>query len=465
MKLNYSDLHEYQKFVINHILNNPYAGELLDMGLGKTVCTLTAIDKLLYDELEINKVLIVAPKRVVESVWKNEANNWEHLHRLKIINVVGTEAKRLEALRQKADIYVISRDSLKWLVENNLFANFDTLVLDELSSFKSIKSQRFKAARKIRARVKRAIGLTGTPAPNGLIDIWAQIFLLDVGQRLGRTLTSYRETYFETIIRPGQSFPKYELKSGSEKIIHSKISDICISMKAKDYIAMPDHIINKVIIEMPKDLKAKYKDFESTKVLELIDSDEEITAVNAAVLTGKLIQFANGAIYDDNRNINEIHDLKLKELEGIVDEANGEPVIVSYLFQHDLSRIKTALSAYKPRELKTPQDIIDWNNKKIPVLLVHPASVGHGLNLQKGGHIIIWFGVPWSLELYMQLLARLLRQGQTEPTVISHFLLLEGTLDTDVLATLNNKQATQRSLMDAVKARINNYRQLKIDFK
>jgi SNF2 family DNA or RNA helicase len=462
-----SQLHNYQTFAIDHILDNKYCGLLLDMGLGKTVSTLTALDTLLYEELEIGRVLVVAPKRVIETVWKEEADKWSHLHRLKISKIVGNEKQRLEAIKVKADIYLISRDNFAWLVDlfNSHKLFFDMLVLDELSSFKSNKSQRFKAARIIRPLMKRVIGLTGTPSSNGLMDLWAQMYLLDRGERLEKTVTNYRNMYFRPGRTNGHIVFNYDLIPGCDKIIYSKIEDICISMKAIDHIQMPERIDNFIEVFMPDKIKKQYDDFEKSSVLEmasLIESEDnlEIPVVNAAALSNKLLQFANGAVYDENRGIHVVHDLKIEALLEIIDDANGQPVLVAWSYRHDLSRLKVALEKYKPRELSTAQDIIDWNNGKILVMLAHPASAGHGINLQGGGNIIIWFGLCWSLELYMQFNSRILRQGQMHSSVIINHLVLKGSHDEDVIKSLRSKDRKQESLLAAVKAKIQQYIQL-----
>lgn len=461
--MNFESLHNYQKSAINHILNHNYCALFLDMGLGKTVSTLTAINILLFEELEIKNVLVVAPKRVVESVWDAEVAKWEHLHRIKTVKIIGSESQRRQALKTDAHIYLISRDNFAWLckIYEKTTLPFEMLVIDELSSFKSHKSIRFKKARVVRPQFRRVVGLTGTPAPNGLIDLWAQIYLLDRGIRLERTITKYRDIYF----RPGQTNGaivfNYVLREFSEEIIHNKIKDICISMSAEDYLELPDCIYNDVKIPMPDDIKAKYDAFEKDSILSLISDKTEIAATTAATLANKLLQFANGAVYDvadeeGNKPVHHIHDLKLEALDDIIDTANGQSILIAWAYRHDLYRLKEYLAKYKPRELKTEADINDWNAGKIQIMLVHPASGGHGLNLQYGGSIIVWFGHTWSLELYQQLNARLLRQGQKNKVII-HRLILKGTHDEDVIRALKTKDKKQESLMDAVKARIQQY--------
>lgn len=456
------DLHNYQRTTVDFILSHRYCGVFLDLGLGKTVSTLTAINYLMFDYCEINSVLVIAPKRVVESVWQEEAEKWEHLLHLRFSKIIGTAKQRIAAIREKADIYIISRDNIAWLCA--LYGGgklpFDMVVVDELSSFKSYKSERFKALRGSRPYLKRLVGLTGTPAPNGLIDLWPQIYLMDRGERLEKTITRYREKYF----RPGQTnghvVYSYKLLSDSEQLIHKKIEDICISMKADDYLEMPFRTDNYIKLKMPEQLKKQYDDFEKNKVLELFNSSEEaseISVVNAAALSNKLLQFANGAIYDENRNVFPVHDIKLEALKEIIEDANGQSVLIAWTYQFDRDRIMEYLKSYKPRQLKTNKDIEDWNAGKIQVMLAHPASAGHGLNLQSGGSIIIWFGQTWSLELYQQFNARLYRQGQTKHVIIHH-LVLANTHDEDVIKALKAKDKKQNALMDSIKAKIDKYK-------
>lgn len=473
-----ADLHKYQRACVEHIITHPFCGLFINMGLGKTVSTLTAINYLMFDYLEINSVLVIAPKRVVESVWQEEAEKWDHLKHLRFSKVIGTQRQRAKAaLETKADIYVISRDNIVWLcaMYGGGKLPFDMVVVDELSSFKSYKSERFKALRSARPYLKRLVGLTGTPAPNGLIDLWSQIYLMDRGVRLEKTISRYREKYF----RPGQTnghvVYSYNLMDNSEKLIHEKIEDICISMKSDDYIEMPLRTDNYIKLRMPDDLKKQYNDFEKNKILELINTrkiveeeDEngniiktekpvEVSIVNAAALSNKLLQFANGAVYDENKNVFPIHDIKLEALKEIVEDANGQSVLIAWAYQFDRDRIKEYLKAYKPRELKNANDIKDWNEGRIQVMLAHPASAGHGLNLQAGGSIIVWFGLTWSLELYQQFNARLYRQGQQNHVVINH-LILQDTHDEDVVKVLKMKDKKQNALMDSIKAKINNYK-------
>lgn len=471
------DLHVYQKACVEHIIDNPYCGVFLDMGLGKTVSTLTAINYLMNDYCEINSVLVIAPKRVAESVWQEEAEKWEHLKQLRFSKIIGNEAERIKAIKAKADVYIISRDNVAWLCA--LFGGgklpFDMCVIDELSSFKSYKSLRFKALRAARPFMKRLVGLTGTPAPNGLIDLWPQIYLMDRGIRLEKTITRYREKYFRPGKTNGSIVYSYNILEDSEKLIHEKIEDICISMKAQDYLNMPFRTDNIIKLRMPDAIKKQYDDFEKNKVLDLINTTQtveeedengnsifvekplEINVVNAAALSNKLLQFANGAVYDEERKVFPVHNIKLEALKEIIEDANGQSVLVAWTYQFDRDRIKEYLKAYKPRELKTNKDIQEWNEGKIQVMLAHPASAGHGLNLQSGGNIIVWFGQTWSLELYQQFNARLYRQGQQNHVIINHLVMLS-THDEDVISSLRQKDKKQNCLMDSIKAKIEKYK-------
>lgn len=443
------DLHSYQKTCVKHIIDNPKSALFLDMGLGKTVSTLTAINWLMYAELDIDNVLIIAPRRVVESVWDAEIEKWEHLQHLTIVKVIGTPKQRQEALRTKADMHIISRDNVAWLCR--LFGGqslpFDMLVIDELSSFKNQKSQRFKALRKVIPSFRRVVGLTGTPAPNGLEDLWAQIFLLDRGERLGKYITHYRNTYF---LLNYNGFGYRIRNKEAEKQIHKRIGDICISMKAEDYLTLPGQMENIIEIKFDDKLQKQYEEFERDQVM-LLHEEGEISAANAAALSNKLLQFANGAIYDEEREVHHVHDLKIDALKEIIEDANGKPVLVTYAYKHDLDRIMESLKKYKPVKLDTDDDVRAWNKGEIPVLVMHPASGGHGLNLQAGGNIIVWFGQTWSLELYQQLNARLDRQGQQE-LVIIHKLIATKTIDQRVVRAIEGKADTQDGLMAAVKA-------------
>lgn len=450
------DLHGYQRAAVDHIIDHPFCGLFLDMGLGKTVSTLTAI-KRLYGLFEIGRVLVIAPKRVAEDTWTTECAKWEHLRGLSVSKVLGTERQRREALSVPADIYVINRENVAWLVSRFGGAwPFDMVVIDELSSFKSSKSERFRALRRVRPLMHRVVGLTGTPSPNGLIDLWPQLYLIDMGERLGRTVTGFRTRYFTPGRTNGQVVFDYRARNGSEEEIHRLIGDICISMKAEDYLSLPDLVDIPVEVSMPEDCRVRYEAFERDRVLELAKDGTDISAVNAAALTGKLLQYANGAVYDDGKDIHELHGAKLDALEEIVEQAAGEPVLVFFQFRHDAQRIIRRLKACCPKEISGCGDIAAWNAGRIKVLLAHPASAGHGLNLQHGGHIVVWFGLPWSLELYLQANARLHRQGQDKP-VRMYRIMTRGTMDADVAKALEGKKAGQDALMEAVKARIKKY--------
>lgn len=459
--MNESNFYDYQRTATDHVLDNTHCALFLEMGLGKTVVSLTAIKKLMFEELDIASTLVVAPKRVVESVWEAECEKWDHLKGLKLVKVIGTERQRKKALTEKADIHLISRDNIAWLCGQygGKMLPFDMLVIDELSSFKSPKSLRFKTLRKVQPSFKRVVGLTGTPAPNGLIDLWSQIYLLDRGERLGRFISTYRDDYFKPGQRNGDIIYSYQLRTNAEALIHDRIKDICISMKKEDYLTLPKTIDNPIKIQFPPNIQAKYDAFEKEQVLELFPEYEEgqvISAVNAAALNVKLLQFANGAIYDENRDYHVVHDLKIDAIKEIIEDANGKPILIAWTFRHDMYRLTEALKKYNPRELKTDQDIKDWNAGKIQVLMMHPASGGHGLNLQFGGHIVVWFGQTWSLELLEQLNARLHRPGQDQPVIINK-LVASKTIDEDVIKSQESKDKTQRGLMEAVKARIKKY--------
>jgi len=442
----------YQGFTATRIIEDSCLGAFLGMGLGKTVSTLTAFEQLKYDRFEVDKMLIIAPKRVAQSVWSEEVLVWDHLSHLKVSVVIGTEKQRKMALQVKADIYTINRENVAWLVAQYQSAwPFKMVVIDESSSFKAADSVRFKALRIVRPMIDKMILLTGTPASNGLMDLWSQIYLLDQGQRLGKFITHYRDRFFTNIRH------RWIPHEGAEQKIYDLISDICVSMSAEDYLDMPPVIESTVKVILSDAEMAKYKKFEEDRVLEMINM-ENITAVNAAVLTNKLLQFANGAIYDEDRQWHEMHKAKLEALEEAVEAANGQPVIVAYSYKHDLERIQKHLKAYNPRTLDKPSDITDWNAGKIQVLLTHPASAGHGLNLQFGGHHIIWFGLTWSLELDQQLCKRLDRPGQKFPVVITR-LVVKGTMDERVLPALKEKRNQQDSLLEAVKVLIEKYKQ------
>ena len=429
--------HNYQKYAMEFILMHPSAALLLDMGLGKTVITLTAIKELMYERFEVNKVLVIAPLRVARDTWPAEIRKWNHLAGLTYAVAVGSQAERLAALRSKADIHIINRENV----------TCDLVVIDELSSFKSYRAKRFKSLLSVRRTVKRIVGLTGTPSSNGLMDLWAQFRLLDLGERLGRYISRYRERYFLPDKRNAQVVFTYKLKPGAEEQIYNAISDITISMKAEDYLDLPPCIHNVVKVALSEREWEVYERFRKEMVISL--GGEEIDAMNAAALSNKLLQMANGAVYDDRHTGHQIHDRKLDALEDLIEAANGRPVMVCYWFRHDLERIRGRFPAV--RELKTAQDIEDWNAGKIPVALVHPASAGHGLNLQYGGCTLVWFGLTWSLELYQQTNKRLHRQGQRD-TVVIHHIVADGTIDELVLAALHRKDKTQAALIAAVKA-------------
>jgi len=425
------------------------------MGLGKTVTTLTAISDLLFLG-DIEKVLVIAPLRVAEDTWSTEIEKWDHLSHLRISKVLGSPKERIRAMNRPADIYVTNRENVEWMVKEYFDKwPFDMAVIDELSSFKSAKAIRFRSLKKVRPYFKRIVGLTGTPAPNSLIDLWPQLYLLDGGARLGKTITGFKQQYFKPGRMNGYIVYDWKLKDGSEDAIHNKIGDICISMMSKDYLDIPERIDNKVSVNLPDKIKSVYKQLEKDLVIELDKND--ITAANAAVLTNKLLQMSNGAIYSEDKSVVEIHEEKLKVLLDLIEAANGKPVLIFYSFKHDFDRIVRYLKAKKLKAigLGDSGDIKKWNNGEIPILLVHPASAGHGLNLQYGGNIIIWFGLTWSLELYQQANARLHRQGQKE-SVIVHHIITKNTVDEDVMRALGNKEINQNTLLEAVKARIKN---------
>ena len=447
MRLTKADLHDYQKYGVDFITEHPVSALFLDCGLGKTITTLTAIDSLMYDYFEISKVLIIAPLRVAMTTWTDEAKKWEHLGYLRISKVLGSVAEREKALMTDADIYIINRENVEWLVTNHTF-DFDMIVIDELSSFKSHQSKRFRALRKVRAKADRIVGLTGTPAPNSLMDLWAEINILDMGQRLGRYITHYRDEFFRPDKRNGAIVYSYKPLPDAEEEIYNRISDICISMKAADYLKMPERIDNIVEVSMNEKETALYKKLKTEMLLPFSDGD--IDAVNAASLSNKLLQMANGAVYDEFGAVKDIHTRKLDALEDLIEAANGKPVLVFYNFKHDKDRI---MKRFEVREISTEADIRDWNDGKIQIAIAHPASTGHGLNLQSGGNTIVWFGLTWSLELYSQANARLYRQGQKD-TVVIHHIVTKGTIDENVMTALKTKDIGQAALMDAVKAQI-----------
>ena len=447
--------HEYQSFATNYIEEHAISALLVDMGLGKTVITLTALLNLLFDSFLIHKVLVVAPLRVGLISWPDELKKWDHLKFLKSSVVIGTEMERLKALKAKADIYIINRENLEWLVSKSGYKfDFDTVVIDELSSFKNAKAKRHKALMLVRPYVKRIIGLTGTPASNGLMDLFAEFKCLDCGARLGRFITRYREEYFIPDKRNGMVVFSYKPQVGAEERIYRKISDITISMKAIDHLKMPDLIDVEHKVELDDSEMAVYNELQDEMIAEI--KDKEISSANAAVLTGKLLQVSNGAIYTDSGEVVEVHERKLDALEDIIEAANGKPLLVAYWFKHDLDRIKKRLDKLGIiyATLDKPDAISKWNSKDLQVGLIHPASAGHGLNLQSGGNTIVWYGLTWSLELYQQTIARLYRQGQKERTVVVIHIVAKDTMDETVLKALKRKDATQNRLIDAVKAKL-----------
>ena len=441
--------HEYQSYATEFILSHPISAVFLEMGLGKSVITLSAIFDLCLDSFLVCKVLVIAPLRVARDTWPAEINKWDHLKGLSYSVVVGTEKERIDALKKQSTLYIINRENVDWLVhKSGIPFHFDMVVIDELSSFKSYGAKRFKSLLKVRPSVKRIVGLTGTPSSNGLMDLWAEFRILDLGQRLGRYISHYRNTYFKPDKRNAQIVFSYKPLPGAEEEIYNQISDITISMKSTDYLKMPEYVSNEVFVTLSEKEWKVYSDFKEDMVANL--GDEEIDAVNAAVLSGKLLQMANGAVYDSENKAHVIHDKKLDALEDLIEGANGKPVLVAYWYKHDLERIK---ERFPVRQIQSSKDIEDWNDGKIPIAVIHPASAGHGLNLQSGGSTLIWFGLTWSLELYQQTNARLYRQGQKN-TVIVHHIITKNTIDEDVLLALTKKEKTQDALIDAVKANL-----------
>lgn len=441
--------HKYQAYSSQFIIDHPISAILLSCGLGKTVITLTAIQELMFDRFEVRKPLIIAPLRVCTSSWPEEIKKWDHLKGLTYSLATGPESERKQALRRKADLYIINRENVTWLIEKSgLPFDYDMLVLDELSSFKSHQSKRFKSLLKVRPKVKRIVGLTGTPSSNGLMDLFAEFRILDMGERLGRYIGQYRRNYFLPDRRNAQVIFSYKPLPGAEDAIYKKISDITISMKAADYLKMPDLFMNEVKVSLNEKEQRLYDSLKKDMVVSL--KDKEIDAVNAASLSGKLLQMANGAVYSDDGKAVLIHERKLDALEDLIESANGKPVLIAYWFKHDLERIK---KRFPVREIKTSEDIRDWNEGKISLAVLHPASAGHGLNLQAGGSTLIWFGLTWSLELYQQTNARLWRQGQKD-TVVIHHIITKGTIDENVMESIKRKDKTQAALIDAVKAHL-----------
>ncbi|MCR1886998.1 DEAD/DEAH box helicase [Longibaculum muris] len=447
--------HSYQKYATNFIEKNSIAALLLDMGLGKTSITLTALNNLLFDYFDVHRILVVAPLRVARTTWSDEIEKWDHLSNLTFAIAVGTEKERIAALGQKADITMINRENLQWLIEKSGQSfEYDMVVIDELSSFKNHQAKRFKALMKVRPKVKRIVGLTGTPTSNGLIDLFAEFKILDMGARLGRFIGQYRNTYFKPDKVNGPIVYSYKPLPGAEDAIYERISDITISMKAADHLKMPELVNTKYMVHLSDKEKKKYEDMKAELVLALPEG--EITAANAASLSGKLSQMANGAVYADDESILSIHDRKLDALEDIIEAANGKPILIAYWFKHDLMRIEERLTEKKIsfERLDTDASMKKWNKGELPVALIHPASAGHGLNLQSGGSTLVWFGITWSLELYQQTVARLYRQGQSSKTVTVMHILTQGTVDEKIIKALADKDRTQSALIDAVKAEL-----------
>ena len=441
----------HQRAGIDWIIEHPSCALLWGMGTGKTVTTLTAVDRILHDCLEDGPVLVIAPKRVAENTWSKECEKWEHLHHLRVSRVMGTEKQRLAALATPADVYVINRENVVWLVTQvGQRWPFPVVVIDELSSFKSAQAKRFKALRRVRGRIRRLIGLTGTPRPNGLEDLWPEVYLLDQGERLGKTLSAFRARYLMPEKMNGHIVYSYRPREGAEAEVYDKLADICMSIRKEDVLSLPGQIYEDVELDMPPALLKQYKQFEKDRVLESINEDGEIIAGTEAALTNKLLQFANGAIYDTDKQVHHLHDVKLDALEEMLEAAGGDPVLVLYAYKHDEERIRARIPC---RALDTPDDMDAWNRGEIPVALAHPASIGHGLNLQDGGHIIIWFGLPWSLELYQQANERLNRPGQKHVCRIYH-LIMKGTHDERVLKSLGNKDKGQAAAIEALRLEI-----------
>lgn len=461
MRLGRNNLHGYQETAVSKIIECEKSLLFLDMGLGKTVSTLTALNTLMYEHIEVNVALIIAPKRVIESVWEAEAGKWEHLNHLKFSRVTGTEKHRLAALRKKADIYLISRDNVVWLCGKYGYSKlpFDMIVFDELSSFKNPNSARFKAIKKCTPGVSRIVGLTGTPAPNGLLDLWSQVYLLDSGERLGKYIGQYRHNYFKIDKQISNVVSTYKPQDGASARISEAIKDITISMSAEDFLDMPEKITNVIQLDMPKEAREYYNKMKKDLVLELFPDYEQgqtISAANAAALSNKLLQMANGAVYDENREVHEIHSEKLEALADIMEAATGKPVLVAWTYKHDRDRIMKYFKKYKPVQLQNDSDVVNWNAGKYEMMLMHPASGGHGLNLQSGGSIIVWFGQTWSLELLQQFNARLYRQGQKNIVVINQ-LVMRGTMDESVILAQSSKDEEQTGLLTAVKELLDSY--------
>ncbi|HFI0435158.1 DEAD/DEAH box helicase [Streptococcus suis] len=449
-------LHDYQEVTKDFIIKTPYAAVILDMGMGKTATTLSAVNELMYDRFEVNKVLVVAPLRVASTVWSDEIEQWAELCHLRYSKIIGTPKQRRQALEKDADIYIVNRENLPWLVDQcTPYFKWDMVVIDELSSFKSWQSKRFKAFMTMRPYMKRVVGLTGTPSSNGLMDLFAEFKVIDGGVRLGRFIGEYRSRYFQEGRRNGNIVYEYIPMDYAECQIYDKIDDITISMKAMDYLDMPELLSTKKMVRLSEKEKANYEQFKKDYILPALE-EVAVSAANAASLSNKLTQMANGAVYSDEQAIVPLHEQKLDALEDILEAANGEPVLIAYWFKHDLIRIQERLAKLKMdgRVLKTEDDIRAWNKREVAVGLLHPASAGHGLNLQKGGHHLVWFGLTWSLELYQQTNARLWRQGQQSETVVIQHIVTEGTIDEDILQALSYKDELQSRLIEAVKAQV-----------
>ena len=441
--------HEYQDYATQFIIDHPVAAVFLDCGLGKTVITLTAMDELLHDRFEISRILIVAPLRVARDTWPAEIRKWEHLRQMTFAVAVGTERERAAALAQRAELTIINRENVDWLVnKSGCSFDFDMIVIDELSSFKSYQARRFRALMKARPLAKRMVGLTGTPSANGLMDLWAEFKLLDMGKRLGRFITHYREELFTPDKRNQQMVFSYRPKPGAEDEIYRRIGDITISMRSADYLKLPELVLTQSVVTMSAKERKAYDAMKAEMVTTI--GEQEIDAVSAAALSNKLLQMAGGAVYSEDGKALHLHDRKLDALEDLVESANGRPVLVAYWYKHDADRIHRRLAV---KEIKTSQDIMDWNAGKVPIALIHPAGAGHGLNLQAGGSVLIWFSLTWSLELYQQTNARLYRQGQRNTVTIVH-IITEGTIDEQVMRALEKKDKTQAALLDAVKAEL-----------
>ena len=443
--------HDYQSRAINKILTTPAVGLFLEMGLGKTVISLTAVEKLIRQEYEVQRVLVIAPLKVAEDTWSRESEKWDHLKDLKISKILGTAGRREAAVDEDADVYVINRENVSWLVNKYRKTwKWDMLIIDELSSFKNNQAERFKALRKVRPLISRVVGLTGTPNPNGLMDLWSQIFLLDQGERLEKTIGRYRQLYFRPGKGDGHVVYNWIPLPGAQELITKKIEDITVSMRSADYLKLPERIDNEIPVQLPVEALWKYKRMEQARILEL--QEETVTAASAAAVMGKLLQMSGGAVYTDEGDYIHIHDEKINALRDIID-TSGEPVLVFYGYRHERARLLEAFKSIKPREINSEQDITDWNDGKVRMLIAHPASVGYGLNLQAGGHIIVWYSLPWSLELYQQANARLYRQGQTEAVIINH-LIAVGTADENVVKSLAAKDTGQAALMAALRERL-----------